>query len=170
MRHLLERASAGVAWVTSGVVATAAVVMILALLIQIFFRYVLGASLSWPGELAQLLFAWTMLLAASIGVREGFHVRLELLRGLLPDGLRAGLERVTLLLMTGFGVLLAVMGADYVEQTLGQRSAAMRYPIEVLHAAAPVTGALIALHALARLVRQDPEPARPKAEPAEEAL
>ena len=170
MRYLLERASAGVAWVTSGVVATAAVVMILALLIQIFFRYVLGASLSWPGELAQLLFAWTMLLAASIGVREGFHVRLELLRGLLPDGLRAGLERLTLLLLAGFGVLLAVTGADYVEQTVGQRSAAMRYPIEVLHAAAPVTGALIALHAMARLVRRDPESPRPETDLAEEAL
>ena len=170
MRYLLERASTGVAWVTSGVVATAAVVMILALLIQIFFRYVLGASLSWPGELAQLLFAWTMLLAASIGVREGFHVRLELLRGLLPDGLRAGLERLTLLLLAGFGVLLAVTGADYVEQTVGQRSAAMRYPIEVLHAAAPVTGALIALHAMARLVRRDPEPPRPETDLAEEAL
>lgn len=158
MRDLLERTSAGVAWATSGFVAAAAAVMILALLIQIFFRYVLGASLSWPGELAQLLFAWTMLLAASIGVREGFHVRLELLRGLLPDRVRVGLERLTLLLLAGFGVLLALTGANYVEQTLGQRSAAMRYPIEVLHAAAPVTGVLVALHALARLFRQDPEP------------
>lgn len=157
MRHLLDRISAGVARATAGVVAAAALVMIAALLIQIFFRYVLGASLSWPGELAQLLFAWTMLLAASVGVREGFHVRLELLRGLLPDRLRAALERLTLLLLAGFGLVLMVTGADYVEQTLGQRSAAMRYPIEVLHAAAPVTGALVALHALARLAWRDPE-------------
>jgi TRAP-type C4-dicarboxylate transport system permease small subunit len=157
MRHLLDRVSAGVARVTAGVVATAALVMIAALLIQVFFRYVLGASLSWPGELAQLLFAWTMLLAASIGVRDGFHVRLELLRGLLPEGLRAALERVTLVLLAGFGLVLVVTGADYVEQTLGQLSAAMRYPIELLHAAAPVTGALVALHALARLFWRNPD-------------
>jgi len=152
MQRWIERASDLVGRATSVLVVLAAVVMMVSLILQIVFRYLVGQALVWSEELALFLFTWIVLLAASLGVREGFHVRMSLVLDALPAGLRQGAERLIDLLVLGFGVALAYAGGWYVQATLGQTSAAVQYPIEWLHAAAPAGGGLIAFHALCRLL------------------
>jgi TRAP-type C4-dicarboxylate transport system permease small subunit len=154
--RLLDILSRRVAAVTRVIVVTAAGVMMSALLFQVFARYALGRASSWTEELALFLFTWIVLLAMSACVREGAHVRLVLLLDLAPRRLRLGWERALDLAALGFGVAFAWSGARYVDATLGQVSAAVRYPIEWLHVAAPVAGGLIALHALARMLAPAP--------------
>ena len=149
--RILETVSAFAARVTRWMVIGAAAVMIASLILQIFFRYVVGASLVWSEELALFLFTWVVLLAGSLGVREGFHVRLTLFRDFLPPRGRWGLDLIGHLIAGFFGGLVVFSGYHYLDATLGQVSAAVRYPIEYLHVAAPVCGALIVLHTLAHL-------------------
>src|SRR3546814_10853474 len=87
--------------------------MVVCLLLQIFFRYVVGDALVWSEEMALLSFAWVVLLLASVGVREGFHVRLTLFLHMLPEGPRAGMERLILLAIGGFGLFLTISGYRY---------------------------------------------------------
>ena len=136
--------------------------MIVCLLLQIFFRYVVGSALTWSEEMALLSFAWVVLLLASVGVREGFHVRLTLFLGLLPGPLRGAMERLILLAIGAFAVFLTVSGYRYLMATRGQISAAVGYPTELLHASGMVCGALIAVQVVARLLlgpveAKDPE-------------
>lgn len=136
-------------------------VMIASLILQVFFRYVVGDALTWSDEVALLSFVWVVLLLASVGVRDGFHVRLTLFLNLLPAPARAAMERVLLLGVGGFGVFLAISGYRYVEATRGQISAAIGYPVELLHAGGVVCGVLIVVQAAARLVlgpAQDKDP------------
>ncbi len=151
MRALLLTFSAGIARATGVVVVAMTAVCMASLILQVFSRYVLGSALIWTEELALFLFTWIVLLAGSLGVREGFHVRLTLLLDLLPAAARRQAERLINALFGLFGLLLLVSGWRYVEATLGQVSAAVRYPIEALHLAAPVAGVLIVVHALARV-------------------
>src|SRR3546814_11778910 len=74
-------------WVSVGL----SMIMVVALIAQIFFRYVVGHALSGSEEIAVLTFSWVVLLLASVGVREGFHVRLTVLRS---EGRRVGKECV----------------------------------------------------------------------------
>lgn len=127
-------------------------VMLAVLVLQVAARYFFGVALSWSEELSLLLFTWVVLLVGSLGVREDFHVRLTLLPDMLPGASAQWLARLIHLGILGFGVMLAVGGHAYVVETIGQTSAAIAYPIEALHLAAPVCGGLVALHALARLV------------------
>ena len=60
------------------------VVMVSSLLAGVFFRYVVQDSLSWSDEVAMLCFSWMTLLAAALLVREGGHVRVELIESVLP--------------------------------------------------------------------------------------
>ncbi len=46
---------------------------------QVFFRYVLGSSISWSEELARYLMIWMALVGASVAVRQGAHVGVTLL-------------------------------------------------------------------------------------------
>ena len=151
MTWLLDRLSHHVARLTNVVVAIMATVMMAALILQVFSRYVLGASLVWSEELALMLFTWSTLLAATTALRAGAHVRLDLFLSLLPPRLRRAWQALIMLAILGFCLVLLRSGIDYTDATLGQVSAAMRVPIEVLHLAAPVCGALGCLHALALL-------------------
>jgi TRAP-type C4-dicarboxylate transport system permease small subunit len=158
--------SAAVARVTMGAVVLAAGAMMAALILQVFSRYVLGATFVWTEELALLLFTWIVLLGASVGIREDGHVRLGMLVDALPPLPRAVWHRLVMLLVLVFCLILLSSGMDYLARTTGRLSAAIRYPIEWLHAAAPVAGALGALHAVARLLRPAPESPPPASGPA----
>ncbi|WP_374446715.1 TRAP transporter small permease [Stella sp.] len=161
--RLVEAASRLAGRATVVVVTVMTVVMTVALVLQVVFRYAFGQALSWSEELALLMFTWTVLLAGSLGVREGFHVALTLLPDRLGPAGRRWLERLILLLVTGFGTYLARSGWEFYDGTTGQLSAAVGYPIEFLHSAAMVSGGLVTLHGLARLLATfgPPAEARP---------
>lgn len=151
----LDRLSWAAARATMLAVVLAAGAMMTALILQVFSRYVLGATFVWTEELALLLFTWIVLLGASVCIREGSHVRLGLLIDLLPAVPRALWLRLVAALVLLFCLILVSSGWDYLARTTGRYSAAIRYPIEWLHIAAPVAGALGALHALVRLLRPE---------------
>jgi TRAP-type C4-dicarboxylate transport system permease small subunit len=162
MINLLDRLSYWTARATNVVVIVMAVVMMSALILQVFSRYVLGSSLVWSEELALILFSWTTLLAATSVLRDMAHVRLDVLISFLPHGMQTVWNSVVTFVILLFCIALAVSGYDYTVSTMGQVSAAMRLPIEVLHLAAPLCGVLGALHALARLFKPVEEAGRPK--------
>ena len=136
---------------TRAVVVVMAALCMTSLILQVFSRYILGSTFIWTEEAALFLFTWIVLLAGSLGVREGFHVRLSLLLNLLPPRARRLAEAAITILVGLFGGVLAWSGARYVDATMGHVSAAVRYPIEALHLAAPICGALIVVHAVAAL-------------------
>ena len=109
-----------------------------------------------------MLFTWTTLLAATSVLRDMAHVRLDVLISYLPHGIKAAWNRLIGLVILLFCIALAASGYEYTVSTVGQVSAAMRLPIEVLHLAAPVCGLLGALHALARLFKPFEETSTPK--------
>lgn len=136
----------------------ALVTMLGCIVLQVVMRYIVGRALSWSEELALLMFAWATLGGLALGVREGFHVRLDLLIGTLAPATRTWAERTIDLATAAFGAYLAWSGVRFFEITGGSVSAAIGYPIEFLHGLAPVTGALICLFALQRGLRGATEP------------
>ena len=150
--HWLDRLSGGVGLISGYVAVIMTLVMLAVLTLQVVTRYFFGVALSWSEELALLLFTWVVLLTGSLGVREGFHVRLTLLQDALPATAALWVGRLIDAAILVFGIMLAIAGNSYVTETIGQTSAAIAYPIEALHLAAPVCGALIALHAFTRIL------------------
>jgi TRAP-type C4-dicarboxylate transport system permease small subunit len=125
------------------------------LLISVFFRYVVGQALSWPEEISLILFAWMVLLAGSLGVREEFHVRLTIVVSRLPGPVRMVLDRAIVLAVIGFGAILIYSGYDLVERTAKHLTPTLRMPLDVLNYAAPVCGVLIVIHGLPKLFGRD---------------
>jgi TRAP-type C4-dicarboxylate transport system permease small subunit len=130
----------------------AVIVMLSCIVVQVVMRYVVGKTLSWSEELAVLMFAWATLGGLALGVREGFHVRLDLLIGYLPAPTLRWVERAIDCLTAAFGAYLVWSGARFYEITGGSVSAAIGYPIELLHILAPLAGGMIFLFAVERLV------------------
>src|SRR3546814_324714 len=142
---VIRRIVRAVAWLLRASVITAAAIMLVCITIQVVMRYVFGQTPSWSEEMAVLMFAWTTLGGLALGIHEGFHVRLTLALDPLPGAGRIWAERGIDLIVAGFGAYLAWSGLRFVEFTRGSVSAAIAYPIEILHGMAPIAGALVCL-------------------------
>ena len=152
---LIRGIGRGIALVASALRASliaALAIMLAALTIQVVMRYVFGRTPSWSEEVAVLMFAWATMGGLALGVYEGFHVRLDFLVKLTPDAGRVWYERGLDCVVAAFGAYLAWSGERFLDMTSGSVSAAIGYPIEILHGFAPVAGALIFLFALRRLL------------------
>lgn len=148
MKGFLEATAATLRWSLIAAVA----LMLACIGLQVVMRYVFGNALSWSEELALLMFSWAALGGLALGVHEGFHVRLTLLLDPLPAGARAWAERAIELLTAALGGYLVWSGWRYVDITRGGASAAIAYPIELLHGIAPLAGLFVLIFAVERLL------------------
>lgn len=148
---VIDATSRIVSRLVAGLCVALVYVMLGLLATQVLMRYFLGAPPSWTEELAIILFAWLVLLYASVGLRERFHVAIHA----IPAGwttLNRLADRLVALLAMGFGLVSLTAGIAYVERTSGQKTAALQIPIETMYLAVPVCGGLFILHALALLI------------------
>ena len=148
----IRRIVRAVAWLLRASLIAAAAVMLACIAIQVVMRYVFGRTPSWSEEVAILMFAWTTLGGLALGIHEGFHVRLTVALDPLPGAARVWAERGIDLIAAVFGACLVWSGFRFVEFTRGSVSAAIAYPIEMLHGMAPIAGALVCLFAVVRVV------------------
>jgi len=148
MRTLLDKLDR----LLRGLVVALVAAMLAALALQVGMRYLGGRALSWSEELALLGFTWVVVLASALGIRSGLHARMTMLVDRLPGAASRVMEAVIALLIAALGVAIALAGWEYVQETRGMSSASIGYPVELLHAAAPVFGVLVAVFALERAI------------------
>jgi len=148
MRTLLDKLDQGL----RALVVVLVFAMLAALALQVGMRYLGGRALSWSEELALLAFSWVVVLASALGIRHGLHARMAVLVERLPGKAARALEAAMSLLIATLGVAIAAAGWEYVQETRGMTSASIGYPIELLHAAAPAFGVLVAVFALERAI------------------
>jgi TRAP-type C4-dicarboxylate transport system permease small subunit len=152
MKQAVATAVAGVARVARAAACLLTGLMLAVLTWQVFMRSVLNAPPSWTEEVALLAFSWAVLLAVACGVRDGLHVRMDILVDALPGPLRRLCERAVLVAVVFVGLSLLQAGWRYVGESAGSTSPAISYPMPLLYASTVVCGALIALFGLERLL------------------
>ncbi len=108
---------------------TAIGLMVCAILLQVFFRYVLGNALPWPEEAAIFLMLWMTAVIAPSAYRRGGFVALEILSSALPQR-GAALLALALLLISGVVLYIgAQMGLGEMTSLAGKfKSASLKYP------------------------------------------
>ncbi len=146
---------------TALVGAACALVMVFSLLDGVFFRYVFNAAPAWTDEVALLAFSWSTLLFASVLVQEQGHVRITMLLSALPKPVERFIDKVGIVLVLVFGLLLVWVGWQFVLFTDGQVSPTLRYPIWLQSIAVPICGVLIFIHSLALLFSNMNNPSSP---------
>ena len=111
--RLIDRL-AGVALAAAG---TALVLMTVVVGAQVFSRYVLNFSLTFAEPMAIQLMGWFIFLGAAVGVRENFHLGLDLLRYLAPPSVNRLLDTVSLTLIAVFGLFISWYGFQLAART-----------------------------------------------------
>ncbi len=109
--------------------------------LQIFMRYVMGASLSWSEELSRYLFIWATYLGVAYGVRKDAHIRVSMVTDLMSPRNVAYIRILTHVIFGAFAVFVMYQGWIMVEKTFrfGQKSASLGIPMGFVYLA-PLTG------------------------------
>jgi TRAP-type C4-dicarboxylate transport system permease small subunit len=81
--------------------------MVVCILIQVFFRYILNNALPWPDEAARFFMLWMTGLIAPTAYRQGGFVSIDLALQLMKPRL-AALVSLVLLLISGFVLYWAI--------------------------------------------------------------
>ena len=108
--------------------------MVVLMSLQIFMRYVLAASLPWPEELIRYLFIWFVFLGISYGIREGIHLRVDLIEIGIPK-LKPFLNVLQNAAFLAFCLYMIRPGFTAIRSLVrsGQTSAAMDLPMYLVY-------------------------------------
>ncbi|MFN7011982.1 MAG: TRAP transporter small permease [Allorhizobium sp.] len=129
--------------------------------VQIFMRYVMGASLSWSEELARYFFIWATYVGIAYAVRKDAHIRVTMASDLLPARGQVFLRILSHIIFGAFALFVMYQGWFMVEKTFrfGQKSASLGVPMGIIYLA-PFTGFLLVVLRLIQAVVSDLRAAR----------
>ena len=142
-----------VSWVEEVVSCLCMAVMVTAIGMQVFNRYVLGSSLVWSEELGRYLFIWSVYVGCGYAMRENRHLRVTALAHFSGPALRRALDafaQVATLVFCGFALVWGVRMIGFLQGT-GQQAPALEVPIWWVFLALPVGMALMAVRCLQNL-------------------
>ena len=126
-------------------------VLVIAVLWQVFSRYVLQAPSTVTDELSRFLLIWLTLLGAAWVVGQQGHLAIDLLSDQLNRSKARILSILLLLLMALFAIAVLIVGGFNLVQitlTLEQTSTVLQVPMGYIYLALPVSGVFIVSYCL----------------------
>ena len=147
--HLLDLTAKTALWASG----TCLVLMTVIVGAQVFSRYVLNFSLTWVEPMAIQLMGWFIFLGAAVGVRENFHLGLDLLRYIAPARLNRLMDAVSMVVIAVFGLFISWYGLQLAIRTWDTTISGLGVSGAWDFAPLVLSGLLITVFALERLWR-----------------
>ncbi|SFX34434.1 TRAP transporter, DctM subunit [Paracoccus pantotrophus] len=129
------------------------VVMIVTVLANVFFRYVLAKPLIWGDEVASISFIWMAMLGAALAVDRHEHMRLTVFLPLLPERLARVAEVAGQVLVCVLLLRLLPVAVEYAYEESFVRSPALGLPMSWRASALPAGIGLMAVLAVISVLR-----------------
>lgn len=129
------------------------VVMIVTVLANVFFRYVLTKPLIWGDEVASISFIWMAMLGAALAVDRHEHMRLTVFLPLLPERLARVAEVAGQVLVCVLLLRLLPVAVEYAYEESFVRSPALGLPMSWRASALPAGIGLMAVLAVLSVLR-----------------
>lgn len=128
------------------------VAVIVDVLLQVFFRYVLSDPLSWSSEVATYMFAWLTLIGIAIAQRDHAHIEVRLFAH-LSEAIGIATAWISWITSFLFFTVLSVAGYLFVSGETIQTGPASGIHLWLVYACLPTGAALGLYHALRDLPR-----------------
>lgn len=150
---LWDRASGYVDIVARWFMGLALLGILAMLLLQILIRYVLPFPAPWVEEIAVYLSGYVALVGMSVCLRASYHLEVDLLVKLMPEGLRK-LHRIFLMAVVAFFALYLIKyGLGFVELGRGQVSPSSYLYVSYARMCLPIGGVLLLMQAITMMGR-----------------
>ena len=120
--------------------------------IEVLFRYVIGRALSWPEEVAGIVFVWFTLCGVAVVMQEDAHISFDFLTSRLPAPLAKAVSLFSYLIVVGYALIMVYVGYGYARMFSFETTPAANINLLWLTLALPVSGGLICLYGLLKIV------------------
>ncbi|HHF3170465.1 TPA: TRAP transporter small permease [Vibrio diabolicus] len=80
---------------------------------NVIFRYAFNDNILWALELTVFMFAWMVLVGASYGVKKHFHIGVDVIINIVPEGKRKALALFAAICCLAFSILLLIGSWNY---------------------------------------------------------
>lgn len=131
------------------------VLMVLAVIWQVFSRYIAKNPSSFTEELSRYLFIWIGILGAAYASGQQTHLAIDILPPKLNPPNRIKLRIFINLLIILFSLTVLVIGGGnlvYVNYDLGQFSAALNVPLSAVYLVLPISGILVIIYKVNEII------------------
>lgn len=133
---LLDRVAC---WICIALFAAILITMVL----QVAFRYVLATPLTWTEELARYLYIWACWVGAPVAMRRGNHIAIAFVQERLPDRLARLVGLATQAAALVFLLQLLVQGTILTVKSHSVDAITVPIPWSVIYVAAPISALLM---------------------------
>lgn len=120
---------------------------------QIILRYVFNSGISWSEEISKLLMVWYAVLCAAVVLYHEGHVAIKILFDRMKENYRTNLNRLFLLLIAGFSLVLLIYGAQYTIDNFSIILPASGLTKFWLYFPLPLAGLVMILHTVTLFLR-----------------
>ena len=149
MKNLYGWAIRGMEYLVIGLVGALAILVA----VEVFFRYVLNASISWYDEFAGYLLVWVTFWGAVLALDRGRHIGFETVVERFSILAQKLVMTIVYLLLIGLQIVLIHYGWMLTTQLTGETAITLPVPIGVIYLAIPATGAMMLLICIMRIVQ-----------------
>ena len=121
------------------------VAILLVMMLQVAFRYVLNAPLTWTEELARYLYIWACWLGAPVALRRGNHIAIAFVSDRVSRGVGRIMALVTQVAALVFLAQLTVQGGILTVKSHSVEAITLPIPWSAIYVAAPISAVLMIL-------------------------
>jgi len=128
-------------------------VMLAAVLLGVFYRYVVDQALSWYDEFAGYILVWVTMYGSVAGLARGKHICFETLVEKLPPGGQRVVQVFDALCVFCFSLVLLVSGWVLVREMAGETAVSLPgVKMAWIYSVMPISGALMILISAIKLI------------------
>lgn len=149
MKNLYGWAIRGMEYLVIGLMGALAILVA----VEVFFRYVLNASISWYDEFAGYLLVWVTFWGAVLALDRGRHIGFETVLERFPILAQKLTMTIVYLLLITLQVVLVYYGWMLTTQLTGETAITLPVPIGLVYVVIPLTGAMMLLICFMRIVQ-----------------
>ncbi len=135
-----------------GILALQGMVLVGIICLAVFFRYVIGAALSWPEEVAGILFVWYTLLGVVALAGSNAHIAFDVIEQKAPRIVGFLIKVLSQTIIILYGLVMVVYGWKYLRAFPFETSPAAGINLVWLKSAIPLSGILIVIYVSLNLI------------------
>jgi TRAP-type C4-dicarboxylate transport system permease small subunit len=127
-------------------------VITVAAFMQVFSRFILNNSWGWTDELCCFSLVWLAMFSASLGVRVGTHLAIDLVVAKTPKEFQQAITILSAVVIILFGAVLAVFGFQLSSRVMAQYSTTLHIPMGIVYMAVPISAIFMAVFAVEQIL------------------
>lgn len=127
-------------------------VMVVLVFGNVVARYAFDAAITWAEEVSRFLFVWLTFVGASLGLRRGVHLSVDLVVAALSSRKRLALQILCHVISIVFFCVWAFGGLTLINANLDYMSPATGFSMGLVYVIGPLSAVLLSYESATRLV------------------